>query len=239
MTFVVCVNDFINPSLSFDVPIFAFSKDISKDTRKNIILIPDGNNLAKWKHSIKIIYYADKAYSWEQKNNQIFWRGQVKGDVRKKAVELSENHKFINAWANKLSSYDLDTYDRIVFSYHGLPNSHVDKVYMNGLCADRNCESNFNEENKFCYKAASFHTTKLIQERLGLNADKCITCFQSRLTKNWLTPFTDSVLEELAANNQKKILVSYLGIYEKKWTRGFNQSTKICLPYMIRLKLKN
>ena len=117
------------------------------------------------------------------------------------------NHKFISAWANKLSSYDLDAYDNIVFSYHGLPNSHVDKVYMNGLCADRNCESDFNEENKFCYKAASFHTTKLIQERLGLNSEKCITCFQSRLTKNWLTPFTDSVLEELAANNHKKILV--------------------------------
>mgnify|MGYP005735051525 FL=1 len=77
----------------------------------------------------------------------------------------------------------MSAYDKIVFSYHGLPNSHVDKVYMNGLCADRNCESNFNEENKFCYKAASFHTTKLIQERLGLNADKCITAFNQDLQR--------------------------------------------------------
>ena len=35
---------------------------------------------------------------------------------------------------------------------------------MNGLGVDRNCESDFNEENKFCYKAASFHTTNLFKK---------------------------------------------------------------------------
>jgi protein glucosyltransferase len=97
LSFIVCVHDFINPTLDFNIPIFASSKDISKDTRKNIILIPDGNNLARWKHSITSIYYADKAYNWEEKDNEIFWRGQIKGKTRKKIIKLAEKHPFINA----------------------------------------------------------------------------------------------------------------------------------------------
>ncbi len=97
LSFVVCINDFIGPYLFFDIPIFAFSKDITKKNRKSIILIPDANNIARWKHSIKSIYYANKAYTWEQKDNHIFWRGQVKGDIRNKIIELAEEHNFITA----------------------------------------------------------------------------------------------------------------------------------------------
>ena len=43
--------------------------------------------------------------------------------------------------------------------------------------------------------------------RLNLNEDQYVTAFQSRLTKKWLTPFTDEVIENYAKNNVKNILV--------------------------------
>ena len=69
------------------------------------------------------------------------------------------------------------------------------------------CSLVFNDINKFCYKAGCYETTRLISSKLNLNEDQYVTAFQSRLTKKWLTPFTDEVIEEYAKNNIKNILV--------------------------------
>jgi ferrochelatase len=84
----------------------------------------------------------------------------------------------------------------------------VDKVYEDtDLCSDQPCESEVNEKNKFCYKATSYGTTRLIAERLGLKESDYTVCFQSRLDKKWLTPFSDKVVEEWAKKGAKKLLV--------------------------------
>lgn len=121
--------------------------------------------------------------------------------------QFYDNPLFIDAWVDKAKSFDLNYYDKVIFSYHGVPNSHVDKVYTDSLCSDNDCEHGITKKNKFCYKATVYETTKLIAKKLDLDESKYEVTFQSRLTKNWLEPFSDKVLEELPLKNHKKVLV--------------------------------
>ena len=108
---------------------------------------------------------------------------------------------------DRASPFRLEDYDHVLFSYHGLPERQVDKVYSEGLCSDQPCETEVNPQNQFCYKATCYATTRLLVERLGLDASRYTTCFQSRLSKQWLEPFSDHVIEELAKKGARKILV--------------------------------
>lgn len=121
--------------------------------------------------------------------------------------QFYNNPLFIDAWVDKAKGFDLNYYDKVIFSYHGVPNSHVDKVYTDSLCSDNDCEHGITKKNKFCYKATVYETTKLIAKKLDLDESKYEVTFQSRLTKNWLEPFSDKVLEELPLKNHKKVLV--------------------------------
>lgn len=114
--------------------------------------------------------------------------------------------EFIMSFVENARKFDLDSYDHFLFSYHGLPERQVDKVYDEGLCRDKNCENEVTSENKLCYKATCFETTRRLIEELGLPEDKCTTAFQSRLDKNWIEPFSDKVVEELAKKGSKRML---------------------------------
>lgn len=121
--------------------------------------------------------------------------------------QFYDNDKFIDAWLEKASKFDMNSYDKIIFSYHGVPNSHVDNVYPDTMCADNACEDKITNENKFCYKATVYETTKILASKLSLNSDQYDVTFQSRLTNKWLSPFTDDVLENLPSKGSKKVLV--------------------------------
>jgi ferrochelatase len=122
--------------------------------------------------------------------------------------QFYDNEGYIDSIVENASHFNFKEYDHILFSYHGLPERQVDKVYEDtDLCADQPCESEINEKNKFCYKAASYATTRLIAEKLDLSGDDYTVCFQSRLDKKWLTPFSDKVVEEWGKRGAKKLLV--------------------------------
>jgi ferrochelatase len=122
--------------------------------------------------------------------------------------QFYDNEGYIDSIVENASHFNCKEYDHILFSYHGLPERQVDKVYEDtDLCADQPCEIEINEKNKFCYKAASYATTRLIAEKLGLSGDDYTVCFQSRLDKKWLTPFSDKVVEEWGKRGAKKLLI--------------------------------
>lgn len=118
-----------------------------------------------------------------------------------------DHEGYIDAVVDRAKDFDLNNYDRIMFSYHGLPDRHVDKVYDTGLCEDQPCETEVNDVNKFCYKATCYGTSRLIAEKLNLKEKDYTVAFQSRLDKNWLEPFSDKVIEKWAKEGAKKILV--------------------------------
>ena len=114
---------------------------------------------------------------------------------------------FIEAWIKTAQNYDIEQYDKILFSYHGLPKSQVNKVYKDMQCDGKNCEHEINDDNHYCYKATVYETSKLIADRLNIPQDKYEVSFQSRLTNNWLEPFSDEVLKSYPAKGIKKVLV--------------------------------
>ena len=122
--------------------------------------------------------------------------------------QFYNNKNYINTVIEGAKKSNLDKYDHILFSYHGLPIRQVDKVYKDGtLCQEHNCESEINETNHYCYKATCYATTRLIAEKLNIKTDKYTVCFQSRLDKKWLEPFADKVVIERAKKGDKKLLV--------------------------------
>ncbi|HLW20488.1 MAG TPA: ferrochelatase [Cyclobacteriaceae bacterium] len=116
---------------------------------------------------------------------------------------------FLEAWAEigkeMMEKADYDTY---LFSYHGLPERQILKASSEGYCqlSDKCCSVK-TKKNQFCYRAQCFYTTRLIAERLNLPEEKVKTSFQSRLLKDpWIKPYTDEVINELAAAGRKKVL---------------------------------
>lgn len=114
---------------------------------------------------------------------------------------------YIEAFIERGRQYQLDDYDHVLFSYHGLPERQVDKVHVNGTCADYNCATEINAENIYCYRATCYATTRHIAAGLGIPEDRYTVCFQSRLDNKWLTPFSDDTVVECAKRGMKKILV--------------------------------
>jgi protoporphyrin/coproporphyrin ferrochelatase len=115
---------------------------------------------------------------------------------------------FIEGFAERGRKYKIDDYDHVIFSYHGLPERQVDKVYTDGkLCADHNCEDEITEENQFCYKATCYATTRLLAAKLNIPKEKYTVSFQSRLDEKWIKPFSDVVVKECAQKGMKKLLI--------------------------------
>ena len=118
-----------------------------------------------------------------------------------------DHPEYIQAYVDRGRQYDHERYDHVLFSYHGLPQRHLDKVYEAGLCSDRDCEHEITSENRFCYKATCYATTRLIAKGLGIPEEKYTVCFQSRLDEGWVKPFSDEVVRNCARQGMKRILV--------------------------------
>lgn len=119
-----------------------------------------------------------------------------------------DNTDYIDCIVNRGKQHDISKYDHVIFSYHGLPERQVDKVYNDGyLCQDHHCEDGLTDANYYCYKAACYQTTKDVAARLHIPESKYTLSFQSRLDDKWLKPFSDKVVEELAKKGMKNILV--------------------------------
>jgi protoporphyrin/coproporphyrin ferrochelatase len=114
---------------------------------------------------------------------------------------------FLDALTEKGRQFNFRDYDHVLFSYHGLPERQVDKVYADRKCANHSCEHEMNEENIFCYKATCYATTRALASRLGMSENDYTVCFQSRLGKGWIEPFSDVVIQDLARKGAKKLLV--------------------------------
>lgn len=121
--------------------------------------------------------------------------------------QFYDNDDFLSAFSENIQKFNLDAYDKIIFSYHGLPMSQLDEVYENGKCDDRECEDGVQGDNHHCYRAACYETTKLLVNRIGIDKSKTITSFQSRLDSKWVKPFSDKVLKQFAEEGVKNVLV--------------------------------
>lgn len=121
-----------------------------------------------------------------------------------------DNSSYINALAESIRPYLAQSYDHILFSYHGIPARHLHRddpeALKKCLASDGECAPG-SAGYKTCYKRQVFATTHLVMQQLNIPKDKYSLSFQSRLGKGWLEPFTDIRLEELPKEGIKKLLI--------------------------------
>lgn len=115
---------------------------------------------------------------------------------------------FIDAFAAQISKYQPEEFDHVLFSYHGLPLRHIERIHKERQADSCRCTEEMPDDGFFCYKAACYETTRLLAARLNLPVASCSTSFQSRFSDKWLSPFTDKVLEELAHSGKKRVLIT-------------------------------
>lgn len=121
-----------------------------------------------------------------------------------------DNVLMIETFADNAKKYDPETYDHILFSFHGLPQRQLIKCDHTGAYCLKvdNCCDNLNDTNKFCYSAQSHDTAKLIAAKLNIPREKYTICFQSRLGSDpWVQPYTSEIIKKLAAEGKKHLLV--------------------------------
>lgn len=124
--------------------------------------------------------------------------------------DFYDQETMIDVFVENALQHKPETYDHLLFSYHGLPVRQLTGVEASGKhdCEIAGCRERIGTHNRYCYLAQSYATTRLIAKRLQLSQQDYTVCFQSRLGKTpWIQPYTSDVLEKVAAQGKKRLLV--------------------------------
>ncbi len=121
--------------------------------------------------------------------------------------QFYNNKGYIDAFVQRAKESNYAEFEHIIFSYHGLPLRQINKCHPKIDCNNCTCESAMPEHGRYCYKATCFETSRLLAKELKLTNEEYTVAFQSRLSKNWLEPFSDKVVTEKAKSGTKKLLV--------------------------------
>jgi len=111
-----------------------------------------------------------------------------------------DNEEYINAMVNSIRPYvENKSYDKIIFSYHGIPKRQAKKTDETGehCFSTSNCCEVRNDGSKDCYRSHTRISSDLTAKKLGLEDDQWEIAYQSRIGPGWLTPFTDKRLAKL------------------------------------------
>ena len=120
---------------------------------------------------------------------------------------------FVGAFAESArEAFGRRTADHVLFSFHGLPESHVravDRSTKRDYCLRApGCCERLTEANRDCYRAQCYATARAIARELDLADGEWSVSFQSRLGRRpWIKPYTDFVYKELADRGVRALAV--------------------------------
>lgn len=118
---------------------------------------------------------------------------------------------FIDAvYAAGIDAYRSFQPDHVLFSYHGLPENHLEQCDETGTHCLRkiDCCEQITAVNSFCYRAHCMATTRALVQRFDLVDGRHSTSFQSRLGRQeWVKPYTEETLHRLAKQGVKRLAV--------------------------------
>lgn len=121
-----------------------------------------------------------------------------------------DHEDYINALVESARPWLEKDYDHIIFSYHGVPERHItkdDSTKTHCLKVAECCQKP-SAAHQTCYRHQVFRTTACFVEKAGIPVDKFTLAFQSKLGRaKWLEPSTSSIVEQLARQGAKKVLV--------------------------------
>ncbi|TVQ94975.1 MAG: ferrochelatase [Deltaproteobacteria bacterium] len=126
-------------------------------------------------------------------------------------ADFYEHPGFIQAQATvaqrSLASFEPD---RVLMSFHGLPERHVKKSWAQGFsgCDLKGPCPPIGEGNRYCYRAQCYATARALAKAMGLSEGDYEVSFQSRLGRDpWIKPYTDLLLPKLAQRGVKRLAV--------------------------------
>lgn len=118
-----------------------------------------------------------------------------------------DHPEYIGALAEVTKPHLEAGFDKVLFSYHGIPKRHVKKSDCTGnhCLTTPDCCHVASPAHVWCYKHQAIRTTEGLVAQLGIkNYD---ISFQSRLGGGWLTPFTDIMLKNYPKQGIKRLAV--------------------------------
>lgn len=123
--------------------------------------------------------------------------------------DFYDHPSFIDASATVARDYLQDKNpDHYLLSYHGLPTRQVTKVGCDKQCDKLHACPAINDNNRRCYRAQCYATSRALAKALHLSPEQYTTSFQSRLGRaEWIKPYTDETLKRLAEKGIKKLAV--------------------------------
>ncbi|BCG26943.1 ferrochelatase [Pseudomonas tohonis] len=119
--------------------------------------------------------------------------------------------EYLDALAASARPHLEQGFDHLLMSYHGLPERHLHKADTSGSHCLKGADCCQRAEGQVlarCYRAQCYRTSEGFAARLGLQPGQWSVSFQSRLGRaKWIEPYTETRLDELAAQGVKKLLV--------------------------------
>lgn len=121
-------------------------------------------------------------------------------DVDIKFLKAFYNHPdYIKVLGDSIREKLPQQFDKLLFSYHGIPERHDKKAIAFGK------RNNIKVET---YRNQCLETSRLVAEYLGLSEDQYHTSFQSRLGKDpWIQPYTDQTIEDFPSQGIKNLAI--------------------------------
>lgn len=117
---------------------------------------------------------------------------------------------YLAALVASAQPYLAGAWDRLLFSFHGIPERHLRKSDPTGGHCLRtpDCCQTPSPAHARCYRAQCFRTVEAFVRQAAIPADRYSVAFQSRLGRDpWLRPYTDLELERFAHEGVRKLLV--------------------------------
>ncbi len=114
---------------------------------------------------------------------------------------------FVSIIQENLKTY---SYDHLLFSFHGLPERHIQKASPKsaGCLVNSTCCDEMRWENQKCYRAQCFASARLMAGGLGVSSENYTVSFQSRLGRTpWIRPYTDVLYRELPRRGIQRLAV--------------------------------
>ena len=117
---------------------------------------------------------------------------------------------YIKALAENARPYLEEDYDKLIFSFHGIPQRHLVKgdTSHKHCMQTPDCCNVCHPAHATCYRHQCVMTVEAFVQALGIPKEKYMVTFQSRLGREpWLQPYTDKTLEELPELGIKKVKI--------------------------------
>jgi ferrochelatase len=126
---------------------------------------------------------------------------------------------YLQAFTERIQASRPETFDHVLFSFHGLPDRHIQRSHTAGadfltrkvkadVVEGCPCERGAYDAFPTCYKMQCHATARALAARCGLKDGAWSVGFQSRLDQQWVKPFSDKLVEDLAKRGMKRLLVT-------------------------------